>query len=120
MEDRLDLAYRVLDAQLVDVDGRRCGRVDDIELDGDVGAPLYVGALLTGHGLYPSRLPHRLYGLGRRIFGPGVLGRTIMRVPWSTVDDVAAAVHLRRPAAELDLATIDVELQRWIARLPGG
>jgi sporulation protein YlmC with PRC-barrel domain len=120
MQDRLDLAYRLLDAQLIDVDGRRCGRVDDVELSGTVGEDLYVSALLTGHGLYPSRLPRRLQRLGRRVFGPGILGRTILRVPWSAVEDVAVAVHLREAASELGLAAIDLELQRWIDRVPGG
>lgn len=119
MEDRLDLAYRVLDAQLVDVDGRRCGRVDDIELTGAVGEELYISALLTGHGVYPSRLPKRLQRLGRRVFGPGILGRTILRVPWSAVEDVTVAVHLREPASELGLAAIDLDLKRWIERVPG-
>jgi len=120
MEDRLDVAYRVLDAQLVDVDGRRCGRVDDIEFAGTIGEALYISALLTGHGVYPSRMPRRLQALGRRLFGPGVLGRTILRVPWTAVEDVQAAVHLREPAAELALATTDLALQRWVERIPGG
>ena len=30
MDERYELVYRVLDDQIVDVDGRRCGRVDDI------------------------------------------------------------------------------------------
>jgi hypothetical protein len=58
--------------------------------------------------------------LGRRLFGPGILGRTILRVPWTAVEDVAAAVHLREPASELGLATVDLALQRWIERIPGG
>ena len=120
MEDRFDLTYRVLDVQLVDVDGRRCGRVDDVELRGAVGEPLYVSALLTGHGVYPSRLPPRLRRFGRRLFGPGILGRTILRVPWTAVEDVGAAVHLREPASELGLAAVDLALERWVERMPGG
>ena len=30
----LDLALGVLDHQLLDADGRRCGKVDDLELEG--------------------------------------------------------------------------------------
>lgn len=120
MEDRFDLTYRVLDVQLVDVDGRRCGRADDVEFSGAPGEPLYVSALLTGHGVYPSRLPQRLRRSGRRLFGPGVLGRTILRVPWTAVEDVGAAVHLREPASELGLAAVDLALERWVERVPGG
>ena len=120
MDEHMDLAYRVLDMQLVDVDGRRCGRVDDIEFVGAVGEPLRLGALLTGHGVYPSRLPPRFASLGRRVFGPGILGRTILRVPWRAVEAVEAAVHLREPASELGLAAVDLALERWVERLPGG
>ena len=85
----------------------------------NVGEPLHVAALLTGHGVYPSRLPRRLQRLGRRLFGPGILGRTIMRVPWTAVEDVEVTVRLREPAAEIGLAAIDRERQRWVRRLPG-
>jgi sporulation protein YlmC with PRC-barrel domain len=110
VQERLDIAYRVLDIQLVDVDGRRCGRVDDIELRGAVGEPLHVEALLTGRGVYPSRLPARLRRIGRRVFGAPVLGRTVHRVPWTAVEDVRASVMLREPASELDLAHGDLML----------
>jgi sporulation protein YlmC with PRC-barrel domain len=120
MEDRLDLSYRVLDAQMVDVDGRRCGRVDDVEFSGGAGEPLRLSALLTGHGLYPQRLPRRLRRPGRRLFGNGILGRTILRVPWEAVEAVEASVKLRRKARDLDLAAVDRDLERWIKKVPGG
>ena len=39
MSDRpqLDLVLRVLDQQIVDWAGRRCGNVDDIAIEGDAG-----------------------------------------------------------------------------------
>lgn len=120
MDERMDIGYRMLDAQLVDVDGRRCGRADDVEFTGAVGEPLRISAVLTGHGVYPSRLPRRLARLGRRVFGPGIMGRTIMRIPWSSVEDVDVTVRLREPASELGLATIDLALEPWVERLPGG
>jgi hypothetical protein len=47
----MDLVYRVLDDQLVDVDGRRCGRVDDLEFDGSLGDPPRLHAILSDRGL---------------------------------------------------------------------
>jgi hypothetical protein len=120
MGDRLEIAYHLLDAQIIDVEGRRCGRVDDVELAGAPGEPLRLTALLTGHGLYPQRLPRRLQGLGRRIFGPGVLGRTVRRVPWTAVDHVDTRVVLREKAAELGLGTLDRDLQPWFEKVPRG
>jgi len=115
-EDRADLAYRILDVQLVDVDGRRCGRVDDIELSGGVGAPLRLEALLSGRGVYPARLAPRLRRLGEPLFGRPVLGRTVQRVPWTAVEDVQASVLLREPASELGLARGDRLLASMLMR----
>jgi hypothetical protein len=48
-------------------EGRRCGRVDHLELRGN---PPRVTALLTGDGLYPRRLPRGVRHLWRRVVGP--------------------------------------------------
>jgi sporulation protein YlmC with PRC-barrel domain len=117
-EDRMDLVYRVLDDQLVDVDGRRCGRVDDLEIDGEVGGPAYVSSILSGSGTWPQRMPRRLRRLGMRIFGKAVVGRNLMRVPWSQVEDIDTAITLRAPARELGLAQGDDHLAPLIERLP--
>jgi sporulation protein YlmC with PRC-barrel domain len=120
MDERLDLVYRVLDDQIVDVDGRRCGRVDDIELIGAAGAPLEIGGLLTGRGTYAARIPRRLRALATRLFGDDVRGATVHRVPWSEVEDVSATVRLLGRAEDLGLARDDRELQRPFERMPGG
>ena len=92
----LDLAYGVLDHQLVDSGGRRCGKVDDLELDGKAGAELRVTALAG------------------RLFA-----RKIVRVPWEVVESVEAAVHLRKTASELGLGRGDDRWRKRIARIPG-
>ncbi|MCA1689551.1 MAG: hypothetical protein LC720_03645, partial [Actinobacteria bacterium] len=83
----IDLVYRVLDDQLLDVHGRRCGRVDDLEFTGDVGDPPRLHAILSGSGTYHRRLPRPLRRAGERLFGSGTLGRDIIRVPWEQVED---------------------------------
>jgi sporulation protein YlmC with PRC-barrel domain len=115
---RIGIVYELLDLQIVDADGRRCGRVDDVELRAD-GDALDVSALLTGRGVLPARLPQRLRGLGRRVFGRSVLGETVHRVPAGAIDRIDSAVHLRCKAAELDLAAADRDLERWMAKVPG-
>jgi hypothetical protein len=80
--ERMDLVYRVLDDQLVDVDGRRCGRVDDLEFDGGVGATPRLHAILSGSGTWHRRMPRRLRKIGARLFGVGVSGDDVIRVPW--------------------------------------
>ncbi len=56
----LDLAYRLLDLDLIDSEDRRCGKVDDLELSGGPGQPTYVAAIIAGPGALPARFPRRL------------------------------------------------------------
>lgn len=120
MDDRMDLAYRVLDDQIVDVDGRRCGRVDDVEFAGEVGGELLLAGLLTGRGTYARRLPRRLRRYGEKLFGRDVRGRTVHRIPWEDVEDVTARIALYRKADDLDLGQLDGILGKLFERLPRG
>jgi sporulation protein YlmC with PRC-barrel domain len=109
------IAHRILDEQIVDSEGRRCGRVDDVELTGN---PPRLTALLVGNGLYPRRLPKWAARLGRRIAGPEVWGSNALRIPWEEVDRLESAVWLRKQAEELGLGEGD-DPERWIVkRLP--
>jgi hypothetical protein len=116
--NRMDLAYRVLDDQLVDVDGRRCGRADDLEFDGDLGHPPRLHAILSGSGTWHQRLPRPLRSLGARIFGTGVVGSDVIRVPWSRVDDISSVIKLKGKASELGLAQGDDRDARFISKIP--
>jgi hypothetical protein len=119
MAERMDLVYRVLDDQLVDVDGRRCGRVDDLEFEGELGAPPRLRGILSGSGVWHRRLPRPLRPLGRRIFGSGVLGDDVIRVSWEHVERVETVVDLRAKAHDLGLAQGDDVAARFLRRLPG-
>jgi sporulation protein YlmC with PRC-barrel domain len=111
-EDPIFIAHRLLDEQVLDSDGKRCGRIDDLELR---GSPPRVTALLIGEGLYPRRLPRRLRKAARRIVGPERWGANVMRVPWQEVDRIDAAVHLRGKAEEHGLGEGD-DPERWLVR----
>jgi sporulation protein YlmC with PRC-barrel domain len=113
--DPIFIAHRLLDEQILDSEGKRCGRVDDIELR---GSPPRITALLVGEGLYPRRLPRRLRGLARRIAGEERWGANAMRIPWEEVDDVDVAVHLRGKAEELGLGSGDDPENWMVKRLP--
>lgn len=108
----LSIAHRLLDEQILDCDGRRCGRVDDIELRGN---PPRITALLVGEGLYPRRLPARLRGLARRLAGPERWGANVLRIPWEEIADIGAAIELRGKAEELGLGGGDSP-ERWLVR----
>jgi len=116
--DRMDLVYRILDDQLVDVDGRRCGRVDDMEFDGDPGEQPHLSAILSGSGVWHRRMPRALRRAGARIFGRGVLGEDVIRVPWEQVDRISSVIGLRAKAGPLGLAKGDESAARIVAKLP--
>lgn len=114
-DDPIFIAHRLLDEQILDSEGKRCGRVDDIELQGN---PPRITALLVGEGLYPRRLPRRLRGLARRFSGVERWGANAVRIPWQEVDCIDAAVNLRGRAEEHGLGEGD-DPERWtVRRLP--
>ena len=109
-----DLCRQVLDHAVLDADDWLCGVVDDLELEGGVGEPLRVTALLVGPGAWVPRLPALLARLL-----PKVVGARCTRVPWSEVAVVGEHIRLRSRAASLGLATTDRRLALLIGRLPG-
>ena len=108
----IDLGLGILDHQLMDSEGRRCGNVDDLELEGVAAGEPRVVAILTGSAAWRGR---------------GVLGRLaasiargdLVRVPWEEVAEIESCVRLRKPAKELRLGRGDDRLRPWIEKLPG-
>ena len=109
----LDLALGVLDHQLLDADGRRCGKVDDLELEGIREGDPRVAAILAG--------PSAWRGRGRvGQIAAAVAGRArLVRVPWGEVAEVDAGVRLRRKAHELRLGRGDDRARGLVEKLPG-
>ena len=107
--DEIDLAYRLLDLDLVDCEGRRCGKVDDIVLEGGPGELTYVSAVRTGPGALPARFIRRLRPLAERM-----LGGEAVTVPWKDVDDFDATLTLTETADELKLGQGDRRLSKLL------
>ena len=113
MTKTIDLGLNLLDHQLLDAEGRRCGKVDDIALEGGPGEDLEVVAILCGPGVWRARA-----GLiGRIAAWLGGGGR--VRVPWENVDGVDSHVKLRSRAQELGLGRGDDRLRPYIEKIPG-
>jgi sporulation protein YlmC with PRC-barrel domain len=108
----LDLGLGLLDHQLVDCEGRRCGNVDDLELEGlGEGKPRVV-AILVGPPVWRGR--GRIGRLAAFIAPGGTV-----RVPWEEVEKIDAAVHLRKTARELRLGRGDDRARKWVEWIPG-
>jgi hypothetical protein len=109
LRHELDAALHLLDRQLVDVEGRLAGKVDDLELTERPDGPPFVTAILSG----PGALGPRLGRWGRWLHGRA-------RLPFALVHSIGTAVEL--VASVDELATHDAE--RWtaehvIGHLPG-
>jgi sporulation protein YlmC with PRC-barrel domain len=113
MSEELDIALAILDHQLIDSEGRRCGNVDDLAVEGDPGEEAQVVAILSGPGVWRNRAGF----LGR--FAAWVGGGGRVRVPWEEVAEVASHVRLKQRAADYGLGRGDDRLRPWIERIPG-
>jgi hypothetical protein len=112
MSTEIDLGLGVLDHQLVDCNGRRCGKVDDLELSGIRDSDPRVAAILTGPPVWRGR------GALGRLFAR-IVPCSLVRVPWDEVSECEAGIHLRKPAQELRLGRGDDFAARVIERIPG-
>jgi sporulation protein YlmC with PRC-barrel domain len=107
----VDIALSILDHQLVDADGRNCGKVDDLEIAGLNGDSPEVVEILVGGNAWRSRGP--LGRLAARFSGDAV------HVSWSDVAAFTSIVTLKRPAAELRLNRGDDRWARLVEKVPG-
>ena len=108
----IDLGLGILDHQLVDSEGYRCGKVDDLELEGVREGKPRVTAVRTGVPAWRGR------GLLGRLAAALTSGR-VVRIPWEEVAEVGAGVKLRHTARELGLARGDDRARRLLERIPG-
>ena len=113
-EHEFYIGYRILDDDLIDCDGLRCGKVDDVEIEGEPGGEARITAILVGPGAGARRLPEKLQRVAKRIFGDEVV-----RVEWEEIEDVDTVVRLKRSAEELGLGAGDRRLGERVARIPG-
>jgi sporulation protein YlmC with PRC-barrel domain len=111
--NELDIGLHVLDRQLLDKNGRRCGKVDDLAIEGGAGEDPEVVAILVGPGYWPQRAGP----IGKLASWVG--GGGCVRVDWSNVQKIGAAVELKREATELGLGRGDDRLRPYVDKIPG-
>jgi|SRR5512132_667993 sporulation protein YlmC with PRC-barrel domain len=109
----IDIALQLLDHQLLDKNGRRCGNVDDLAIEGGAGETPEVVAILVGPGYWPQRA-----GLIGTLAG-WIGGSRRVRVDWNNVRKIDSAVKLNREAPELGLGRGDDRLRPYLDKIPG-
>ena len=113
MSEAIDVGLKILDHQLLDKDGRRCGNVDDLAIEGGPGEPAEVVAILVG----PDVWRERAGWIGRAAAWVARGGR--VRIAWSEVAEVGSNVKLKKTAAEYGLGGGDDRLRPYIEKIPG-
>ena len=108
-----DISLHVLDHQLLDKNGRRCGNVDDLAIEGGPGETPEVVAILVGPGYWGQRA-----GWIGRLAG-WIGGGARVRVDWIEVAKVGSAVELKKTATELGLGRGDDRLRPYLDKIPG-
>lgn len=93
------LGLRILDEQLVDAEGRRCGRVEDLEFDAAPPQTGLVRSIICGATAWKRRLPSSIADL----FPGDPSG--LRRVPWDQVHEIGNEILLRAPEDELPHAS---------------
>lgn len=118
---RIDLGSQLLDRQIVDVQGRLAGKVDDLELTFPLegGAP-YVSGIRTGTGALARRTWPRL---GRWL--EGISGKLVGRddanlVSFGVVAEVGSDIRVVLRVDELPSGRLEAFVRRTsIERIPG-
>ncbi|MDQ3533627.1 MAG: hypothetical protein M3456_14910 [Actinomycetota bacterium] len=123
MSDRsIDLALELLDRQLLDSEGKECGKVDDLEFEvGETGLPVLTNILVGPGALGPafSRWPGRVMTAIWRRLHPNKVPEPV-RIAWSDVERVDYEVHLTVQREEAGLTrSEDWARDFLIGRIPG-
>ena len=118
----IDAGLRLLDRQLVDVEGRFAGKVDDLEFTWPDGGAPYVSAILTGPGSLASRVGGRLgawiESVHHRLHPSETPGPA--SISWGVVHEVGSAILLSAPKSALEVE----RFEEWtrdhvISKIPG-
>jgi len=116
------LAREVLDKEILDCDGFKGGKVDDLLLELRAGEPPIVRAIVTQQGALARVLGRRTerlnawlraWALGQ---GPEVAP---VEIGWAHVTRIDVTVHIDLSRIDADLLRGDKAVwERWISRLP--
>jgi len=117
----MNLGVVVLDKQMLDVNHRRCGKVDDLLLETNGEGCLAVkaiisqtGALARDMGPWMSRIMRGVYRL------LGITDPHPVYIDWDLVTKIDVVVHLSKSREELGLQRLQNAIsQRIIGRIPG-
>ena len=114
LED-ITLEPRLLDCQIVDSEGKRCGKVDNVLFEQRPKGAI-IKSLLVGFDTWHEGES----GIIRWIFSHIIFSKEVIEIPWEYVEEIFPLVKLKVKGSELGLRLIDERLGKIIRRIPGG
>ena len=120
-DTRVELGKHVLDKGILDRDGLRCGKVDDVvfDLPGDGSAPTVV-AIVTGPLAFSRTVGKwavRIARIGYRLVG--LRGPEPVEVGWDRIAAIDVVVHLDCDSEQTSLQALPDAARRIVDALPG-
>jgi sporulation protein YlmC with PRC-barrel domain len=118
----LDAGLRLLDRQLIDVEGRFAGKVDDLELTVPDEGPPYVTSILAGPGSLAQRIGGRfgawIESAHHRLHPSETPGPA--SISWGVVHEVGSAILLSVPKSVLEVERFEMWTRdHVIGKIPG-
>ncbi len=123
----MDLGKHVVDKEIIDRNGLRAGRVDDLLLEGGERlpdgslAPPEVRSIISGPMALSPILSPPTRWLARHLYILlGLKDPQPVQVPWSAVTAINVAVHVDIGRGEYGMSELmKAAARRYICRLPG-
>lgn len=123
----MELGKHVVDKTILDVNGYRAGKVDDLVLaetdstEDDGLPPLNVVSLVTGPLALARNYPTPVAWLARRVYQALGIGKPRpIEVAWDQVVAIDVVVHVDLDREQSELRVVSqAAADRFIARLPG-
>ncbi len=99
--------------QIEDAEGKRCGKIDDLEFEGGIGKQLLVKALITGPGAMVKRSGGLMAFFIKKIAGEGQTSIDIKET-----EGISTSVKLKKKAEALGLGKLEERFSKKIERIP--
>jgi hypothetical protein len=114
-DQEIRLRAQILDREVIDSEFFPCGKIDDVEFEGEPGKPLKITAILLGCGVWSKRLPAGLQLLVEKSFGSKVI-----TIPWQQIKGIGSHIQLRSSVFDLKLDLPDLKMAPKFRKLPKG
>jgi sporulation protein YlmC with PRC-barrel domain len=114
-EDEIRLGAQILDREVIDSEFFPCGKIDDVEFEGEPGKPLKITTIILGCGAWSKRLPASLQLLVQKSFGSKEI-----RFPWEQIKGIGSHIQLRSNVYDLKLDLPDLTIAPKFRKLPKG